>query len=122
MLARNCESGLIFLPTFWHGDRPVAALATLVDPRKQAFSFYMAGCDETFEGPAPGMILHAFSIRHAIENGFSEYDFLRCNEAHKYSYRCSERKIHCTVVETKNGRNLGGPIEPPSIPDLPTKA
>jgi tetratricopeptide (TPR) repeat protein len=122
MLTRSFESGLVFLPTFWHGDRPVAALATLMDPRKRAFSFYMAGCDETFEGPPPGMILHAFSIRRAIENGFSEYDFLRGNEAHKYSYRCAERKIHCTVVETKSGRNLGDRIEPRSIPDVLTKA
>jgi tetratricopeptide (TPR) repeat protein len=122
MLTRSFQSGLVFLPTFWHGDRPVAALATLVDPRKRAFSFYMAGRDETFDGPPPGLILHAFSIRHAIENGFSEYDFLRGNEPYKYSYRCAERKIHCTVVETRNGRNLGDRIDPRSIPDVLEKA
>jgi tetratricopeptide (TPR) repeat protein len=118
MLTRSFQSGLVFLPTFWHGDRPVAALATLTDTRKRAFSFYMTGRDETFDGPPPGVILHAFSIRHAIENGFSEYDFLRGNEPYKYSYRCAERKIHCTVVETRNGRNLGDRIDPRTIPDV----
>ncbi|QWG22563.1 GNAT family N-acetyltransferase [Bradyrhizobium sediminis] len=118
MLTRSFQSGLVFLPTFWQGDRPVAALATLVDPRKRTFSFYMAGRDETFEGPPPGMILHAFSIRHAIENGFTEYDFLRGNEPYKYSFHCTERKIRCTVVETRNGRNLGNRIDPRSIPDV----
>jgi tetratricopeptide (TPR) repeat protein len=118
MLTRSFQSGLVFLPTFWQGDQPVAALATLVDTRKRTFSFYMTGRDETFEGPPPGVILHAFSIRHAIENGFSEYDFLRGNEPYKYSYRCAERKIHCTLVETRNGRNLGDRIDPRSIPDV----
>ena len=122
VLTRSFQSGLVFLPTFWHGDRPIAALATLVDPRKRTFSFYMTGRDETFDGPPPGVILHAFSIRHAIENGFSEYDFLRGNEPYKYSYRCAERKIYCTVVETRNGRNLGNRIDPRSIPDVLQKA
>jgi len=106
------------LPTFWHGDRPVAALATLVDPRKRAFSFYMTGRDETFDGPPSGVILHAFSIRHAIENGFSEYDFLRGNEPYKYSFGCKERKIYSIILETKSGRNLGERIDARCIPDV----
>jgi len=118
MLTRSFQSGLLYLPTFWHGERAVAALATLVDPRKRTFSFYMAGRDVTFEGPPAGVILHAFSIRHAIERGISEYDFLRGNEPYKYSFGCAERKIRCTVLETRNGRNLGGRIDPRSIPDV----
>jgi len=118
MLRRSFQSGLVFLPTFWHGDQPVAALATLMDPRKRTFSFYITGRDETFDGPPPGVILHSFSIRHAIANGFTEYDFLRGNEPYKYSFRCVERKIHCTVVETRNGRNLGNRIDPRGIPDI----
>lgn len=118
MLTRSFQSGMLFLPTFWHGDRPVAALATLVDPRKRTFSFYMTGRDETFEGPPSGVILHAFSIRHAIANGFTEYDFLRGNEAYKYSFGCAERKIRCTVLETRNGRNLGGKLDPRGIADV----
>ena len=112
MLTRSFHSGLVYLPTFWHGDRPVAALATLVEPRKRTFSFYMTGRDETFEGPPAGMILHAYSIRHAIERGFVEYDFLRGNEPYKYSFGCKERKIYSIVLETRSGRNLGGTDRP----------
>ena len=112
MLTRSFQSGLVYLPTFWHGDRPVAALATLVEPRKRTFSFYMTGRDETFEGPPAGVILHAYSIRHAIAHGFVEYDFLRGNEPYKYSFGCKERKIHSIVLETRSGRNLGGRIDP----------
>jgi len=122
MLTRSFHSGLVYLPTFWHGDRPVAALATLVEPRKRTFSFYMTGRDETFEGPPAGMILHAHSIRHAIAQGFVEYDFLRGNEPYKYSFGCKERQIHSIVLETKSGRNLGGRIDPKCIPDLLNQA
>jgi len=117
-LTRNFQSGMVFLPTFWHGERPVAALATLVDERKRSFAFYMTGRDESFDGPPAGLILHAFSIRHAIANGFLEYDFLRGNEAYKYSYGCADRKIRCVTVETRTGKNLGGRIDPRSIPDI----
>jgi len=118
MLTRSFHSGLVYLPTFWHGDRPVAALATLIEPRKRTFSFYMTGRDETFEGPPAGMILHAYSIRDAIARGFVEYDFLRGNEPYKYSFGCKERKIYSIVLETRSGRNLGARIDPRCIPDL----
>jgi tetratricopeptide (TPR) repeat protein len=118
MLTRSFKAGLVYLPTFWHDDRPVAALATLVEPRKRTFSFYMTGRDETFEGPPAGVLLHAYSIRHAIACGFVEYDFLRGNEPYKYSFGCKERKIYSIVLETKSGRNLGGRIDPRCIPAL----
>nr|WP_249127773.1 GNAT family N-acetyltransferase [Bradyrhizobium lablabi] len=111
MLTRSFKSDLLYLPTLWHGDRPLAALATLVDRRKRAFLFYMTGRDETYDGPPPGVILHAHSIRYAIENGFTEYDFLRGNEPYKYSFGVKERRIRCTVIGTKNGRNIGGKID-----------
>ena len=50
MLTRSFQSGLVFLPTFWHGEQPVAALATLMDPRKRTFSFYITGRDERLTG------------------------------------------------------------------------
>ena len=58
------------------------------------------------------MILHAYSIRHAIAHGFVEYDFLRGNEPYKYSFGCKERKIYSIVLETRSGRNLGGTDRP----------
>ena len=103
MLTRSFHSGLVYLPTFWDGDRPVAALATLVEPRKRTFSFYMAGRDETFEGPPAGMILHAYSIRHAIERGFVEYDFLRGNEPYKYTWGAIDEPIQRLLIRRRNG-------------------
>ncbi len=118
MLTRSFNAGLVYLPTLWKEDRPLAALATLVDARKHSFLFYITGRDETFDGPPPGMILHAHSIRHAIANGITEYDFLRGNETYKYSFGVKERRIRSTVVATKNGLNLGGRIDPRTVPDV----
>ena len=118
MLARSFRAGSLFLPTLWKGDRPLASLATLVDHRKKAFLFYMTGRDEAFEGPPPGLLLHAYSIRHAIDNQIVEYDFLRGNEAYKYSFGAAERRIRCVVVKTRSGLNLGSVIDRRTIPDV----
>jgi CelD/BcsL family acetyltransferase involved in cellulose biosynthesis len=117
MLKRSFAADLLFLPTLWQEDRPLAALATFTDPQKRSFLFYMTGRDETFEGPSPGLILHAHSIRYAIENGFTEYDFLRGNEAYKYSFGVKERRIRCVAIDTRNGLNLGGRLDLRTIPD-----
>lgn len=122
MLTRSFHAGLLYLPTLWKEDRPLAALATLTDSRKRSCLFYMTGRDETFDGPPPGVILHSHSIRYAIANGFTEYDFLRGNEPYKYSFGVKERRIRCTVVGTKNGLNLGGKIDPRTVPDVLTQA
>jgi tetratricopeptide (TPR) repeat protein len=76
----------------------------------------MAGRDETFNTPPPGLILHAHSIRHAIQNGFRTYDFLRGNEPYKYSLATDERRIVCMIVGTRNGRNLGDRLDMRSVP------
>lgn len=117
MLKRSFAAGLLFLPTLWKGDRRLAVLATFIDPQKHSFLSYMTGRDETFEGPSPDLILHAHSIRYAIENGFTEYDFLRGNEAYKYSFGVKERRIRCVAIDTRDGQNLGGRLDLRTISD-----
>lgn len=116
MLKRNSDVGALFLPVLWKGATPLGALASLVDRQKKAFLFYIAGRDESFNTPPPGLVLHAHSIRHAIQNGFRTYDFLRGNEPYKYSFGTQERRIVCTIVTTKNGRNTGDKLDVRTIP------
>jgi CelD/BcsL family acetyltransferase involved in cellulose biosynthesis len=112
MLTRSFEAGLLFVPTFWKGEQLVGALATMVDPRRRSMHVYMTGRDESFDGPSPGVVMHAYSIRHAIANGFTEYDFLRGNEPYKYPFGVSEQTIRCMVIDTKTGFNLGNKLDP----------
>jgi CelD/BcsL family acetyltransferase involved in cellulose biosynthesis len=109
------DMGSLFLPTLWHGERPICALATLIDARRKAFLFYIAGRDQTFEGPQSGLVLHAHSIRHAIRTGFATYDFLRGNEHYKYSFGVEERRIESVVLTTKSGKNLGDRLDGRSL-------
>ena len=109
------ESGTLFLPILWHGERPLCALAFFVDPVKRAMLFHMTGRDETADVIPSGMVLHAYCIRRAIEQGFRIYDFLRGDEPYKYAFAAKDTIINCLLVQTKTGRNLGERLETRSV-------
>jgi len=116
-LLRKCaQTGHLLMPVLWHGDKPVGALASFLDPQKKSILFYMAGRDGSFNDPPPGLVLHAHSIRHAIGCGFTTYDFLRGNEPYKYSFGARDRNIQCVVVNTRSERNLGDKLTRQSLP------
>lgn len=112
MLTRCARNGTLFLPVFRHGGRPVAALAILVDHTKKAMLFLITGRDETYDEAPAGYLLHAYSIRHAIAEGFATYDFLRGDEPYKYLFASQEQRLRACSVATKNGRNLGDALDP----------
>jgi tetratricopeptide (TPR) repeat protein len=105
------ESGTLFLPVLWHGDRPLSALAIFVDEVKKSMLFHMVGRDETADVIPTGLVLHGHCIRYAIERGFRTYDFLRGNEPYKYSFGVRDTILNCTLVRTKTGRNLGDRLD-----------
>lgn len=109
------EEGDLDVPVLWHGDRPLAALANVIDARKKTILFYITGRDEAWTTPSPGLILHGYCIRRAIANGFRFYDFLRGNEPYKYMFGVEEHRIGCIEFKTRDGRNLGGKLNPNSI-------
>lgn len=104
-------NGSLFLPVLWHRDRPIGALATFVDPVKKTYFFNMAGRDETAEILPPGLVLHAYSIRHAIRNGYRTYDFLRGDEPYKYTFGASDTIIASKHIRTRSRRNLGDRLD-----------
>ncbi|MGH7019888.1 MAG: GNAT family N-acetyltransferase, partial [Brevundimonas sp.] len=111
MLTRCAENGTLFLPVFRHGGRPVAALAILVDRPKKAMLFFLAGRDEGYDEAPAGFLLHAYSIRHAISQGFAHYEFLLGNEPYKYVFASREGRLRACSVATRSGRNLGGALD-----------
>ncbi len=119
MLSRCAQNGAFFLPVFWHRDRPVAALAILIDFCKKSLLFFVAGRDETYREMPAGYLLHAYSIRHAISHGFTTYDFLKGNEPYKYLFAPQvERRQKPVCVVTKTNRNLGGKLDPRGLPAM----
>lgn len=119
MLSHCLENELLFLPVLWNGDRPLAALACLVDTRKSSLRFFIGGRDDTFRGSLPpGFVLHAYSIRHAINIGCTTYDFLRGDEPYKYTFGAKDRMVKDIFIRTKNRKNLGGKLDPRSLPSV----
>ena len=114
MFSHCFECGSLFLPILWKGDRPLGGLATFVDEKKKSLLFWMTGRDETFkEAPPPGFVLHAYSIRHAISNGFTTYDFLKGNERYKYTFASEERRPKFATL--RNVTTLGNRLDPRSL-------
>jgi tetratricopeptide (TPR) repeat protein/CelD/BcsL family acetyltransferase involved in cellulose biosynthesis len=111
MLMRCFEAGSLFLPVMWKGEIPLGAQAKFIDPAKKSLLCFMGARDEKFTKPSPGIVLHAHSIRFAIANGLTRYDFMRGNEAYKYTFGVEEQRIRCIVVRTSNGENLGDKLD-----------
>lgn len=115
MLMDCFRDGTLEVPVLWHADRPLGALANIIDHRKGVVLFYITGRDESWTTPSPGLVLHGHCIRRAIEMGFKEYDFLRGNEPYKYMFGPWERPISCTQFKTRSGENLNGRLHPYSV-------
>ncbi len=115
MLMDCFRSGTLDLPVFWCGEQPLGVVANIIDHAKKTILFYITGRDEDWKTPSPGLVLHGYSIRRAIEDGFRFYDFLRGNEPYKYVFGADERLISYTLFRTRDGGNLGGVLHPRSI-------
>jgi hypothetical protein len=116
VMLKDCfDSGSLFLPVLWKGGVPIGALASLIDTKNRSLLFYMGGRLEGLNNPSPGLVLHAYSIRTAIAAGFTTYDFLRGNEAYKYSFGAEERHVKCIVVRTRTAKNLGNKLDTRSL-------
>ena len=114
---RHCfENNSLYLPVFWKGDKPLGAIANLIDFRKKSMIFFVGGRDETFKELPPGFVLHAYAIRYAIQNRFKIYDFQMGNEAYKYSFGAKDRCIQTTVVERKDWINQSRKLDVRTLP------
>ena len=122
MLKRNCDIGNLLLLILWRKDVPMGAVASFIDTRKKSLLFYMGGRDESFDNPPPGLVLHAYSIRHAIQNGYKTYDFLRGNEPYKYSFGGDERRIACMLIDNRDRGGIEDKLELKTVPDALRRA
>ena len=101
MILECFEQDSLFLPVLWNGDKPVCGVVLLVDHRKKSYLFMLTGRDEAFNDLQAGFALHAYAIRHAIENGFKTYDFLQGNDRYKYSFGVEERTVFDRLILPK---------------------
>lgn len=116
MLKHYSDLGILYMPILWNGEEPAGVLASIVDHSKRVMHFCVAGRDERHNDLQPGLILHAHSIRHAIEMGLTQYDFLRGNERYKYSFGAFERRLCNTVIRLQPRASRKKLLDARSIP------
>jgi CelD/BcsL family acetyltransferase involved in cellulose biosynthesis len=59
----------------------------------RSLCYYQGGFDLTFRKESIGLVLLGLTIRHAIEEGATEYDFLRGAEPYKFSWASKVREL-----------------------------
>lgn len=69
--------------------RPIAADYALSDER--VIYGYLSGLEPIETSCSPGHLLNMLIIRHAIEKGYREYDFLRGDESYKAQWHAQPR-------------------------------
>ena len=112
------KAGLLYLPVLWRGAEPLGALASFIDHQKKSLLFFVAGRDESANDPPPGIVLHAHSIRWAINNGLRAYDFLRGDEPYKYSFGAENRRLKFINIRTASETNPNGKLDSPCIDEV----
>jgi CelD/BcsL family acetyltransferase involved in cellulose biosynthesis len=97
---RRCfESGFLWLAIMWAGAVPIAGLGAFVDRHGKTFSYWIGGYNDDFSKLSPGTVMVGHSVRHAIEEGFQVYDFLRGDESYKFSFGAVERaNANCMIT------------------------
>lgn len=121
ILGQSHALGAVHIPVLWRGDRPLGALANIVDRDKQHLYFIAAGRDETVQDPNVGLLLHAHNIRWAIGNSIRSYDFCHGNEPYKYSFGASDRRVSNVSIYRRSGSGVDR-LDPVHIGDALRKA
>lgn len=114
---------LLFLPVLWQGNKPLGALGHFIDRDKKVVLQKLAGRDDTCKNPPPGLLLHGYSIRWAIEQGMTTYEFLRGDEAYKFSYGATaSRRLTSLRIRTDSRLNANKQLDPLSIAEVLERA
>lgn len=101
----------LFMPVLWKGDEPLGALGHVLDNQNSQLHFIVAGRETTADIPNIGLILHAYSIRWAIENNFKIYDFCHGNEAYKYSFGAKDKQLNYFSVRRRSSGSDTGTLD-----------
>jgi CelD/BcsL family acetyltransferase involved in cellulose biosynthesis len=87
------------------GERALAAHAAFVDPERRSWGSYMTSFNPEFARYSPGIAARAMIMQTAIEQGFTEFDFLRGDEPYKLKFAPEGRWLHNWSVHRNGVRN-----------------
>ena len=103
ILTRSFALDAVLLTVLWRNGKPLGALAGIIDRQARCLHFIVAGRDGEAADQFIGSVLHAHSIKWAIESGFATYDFCHGNEAYKYSFGAVDRVVQHVSISRSHG-------------------
>ncbi len=83
------------------GGKPVSATMSFAE--KDRLLLYNSGYDPEYGHLSVGLLLKAYGVRGAIEQGLREYDFLRGNEPYKYDLGGHDRILYQWRLSREGG-------------------
>jgi CelD/BcsL family acetyltransferase involved in cellulose biosynthesis len=98
------ERGWLRLFVLRLNDRPAAVLYGL--RYSSTFYFYQSGFDPDCSKHSIGLVSLGLSIKHAVEEGASEYDMLHGNEGYKAHWARDYRRLIRLELYPPNGRGM----------------
>lgn len=116
ILGQSMECDAVFMPMLWSAGTVLGGLVHIVDRRKGVVHFIVAGRDEAASDPYIGLVLHAYSIRWAIENNMRLYDLCHGDEAYKYSLGAIDKRIEHLTISRRSAVG-GGRLDPLNVGD-----
>jgi tetratricopeptide (TPR) repeat protein len=125
-ILRNCRymflecfmAGVLFVPVLWKGDYPIGVHIAFVDKSKGALICFLVSRDLAIRKPPPGLVLHAYSIRWAIQSGLKTYDLGTGDFSYKYSFGSKERVVEGVLISAVNSLSRGDRLDRRSVPSV----
>lgn len=99
--AEAAERGELWLSLLWLEDRPVGALYAIRAGR--TCFFYQSGFDPAASAVSPGTILVASTLKRAIEEGLTAFDFLRGDEPYKRRWQPNREHQNARILLASKG-------------------
>ncbi|MDR3688743.1 MAG: GNAT family N-acetyltransferase [Fimbriimonas sp.] len=95
------KNGWLWLSILSLDEQPIGAIYAMV-AGDTAF-YYQAGFDPEKGAVSPGTLLVAFTIRRAIEEGMSHFDFMRGDEPYKRRWKPQHVHRNLRLIAPANG-------------------
>ncbi len=96
------ENGRARLYTMWVGEQAVASVYGIV--HRGSFIYFQAGYDPEWRSKSVGLVLVGETFKDALEQGLTEYDFLRGTETYKSDWTTQLRKTVALRIVPVGGR------------------
>lgn len=116
ILGQSMECDAVHMPMLWSAGTLLGGLVHIVDRRKGAVHFIVAGRDDAAAQPYIGLVLHAYSIRWAIDHGMRVYDLCHGDEAYKYSLGAIDKRIEHLTIRRRSSV-VGGRLDRRNVAD-----